>query len=781
MWYHTRPEDRSALRVFAFTGLLAALLVAVLFPILPSRLKVGEGDIAAHTVRAPREVHYESQVLREQLQEQRKASVRQVVAYDVNVQSQQLAKLTEIVARITGQRDTPGFPRAARDEGIARIQGVNLSAAQRATILDFTPEQWARTVDEAFRVLRAVLEEPFSAAELEDRKAAARNRVRDGFPALEGDIVVALVQPLVVPTQRVDEAETQKARERAASSVEPQVQTYAKGQVIVREGEVIDRAKIEALQAAGLLNVRLSTHEIAGVVVVALLAAGALGLYLSTFPTPTLASMRRLLVVALLVAGLVLTAKLYLPLVLPDNDRRFLALVLPVAAVPMLVAALFEAPFAIVVAVVSTVLATFTAQYLPDISGIVGLASVQPLQMTAAYLFGGVAGVLVVQRAERLSRFFLAGTAVSVASFLGLISFWFLDDSRRPVDLAWMAAASVLAGGLTSVLTVGLFALLGSVFGITTRLQLMELAQLNAPLLRRLQDEAPGTFHHSILVGNLAERAADLIGADSLLARVGSYYHDIGKLGRPGYFIENQLAGGNPHADLDPATSSQILQDHVRHGLELARRHRLPDRVRAFIQEHHGTLRTAYFYRLAAQVDPDVDPALFTYTGPRPRSRETAIVMLADSTEAAVRAARDPSPERIEAVVEQVIAERLADGQFDECDLTLRDLRVIADSFKRSLRAIYHPRVEYPAPAPAEEARRRTAALPPASQGRLTLVGGSGVLAPRIGTHRTLNGAAPAAEEPAEEPAPAVPPAPAGDADAGAAAEAPVARPAMGS
>ncbi|MBI2760335.1 MAG: HDIG domain-containing protein [Chloroflexi bacterium] len=707
-------------RVIAFSALLAGLLVAVLFPILPSRLSVKRGDVAAQTIRAPREVRYNSDELRKQIQDQRLASVREVVSYDVDVRGRQRASLRAITDRITGQRNSPGFPRATRDEGIARIQGVTLSASQRGVILDFTPEQWNQTVEEAERVLSVILEEPFSAGDSEDRKASVRNRVQDGLTTIQGDIVVSLVQPLVVPTQRTDAAATQREKDRVAAAVEPQPRVYAKSQVIVREGDVIDEVALEALRAAGLLESQLSLEDLAAVLVVSLLSAGALGLYIHVFQPPSLGMLRRLVATAILIGGLVLTAKLYLPLVVPDSDRRFLAFVLPVAAVPMLVAALFEAPFALAIAVVCTMLATFTALYLPEVSGIVGLSAAQPLQMAAAYLFGSLAGVMVMHRAERFNRFLLAGVAVSAASFMGLLAFWFLDGSRRPLDLAWMAGASVITGGLSAVLTVGLFALLGSVFGITTRLQLMELAQFNAPLLRRLQDEAPGTFHHSIIVGNLAERAADLIGADSLLVRVGAYYHDIGKMGRPGFFAENQLSGGNPHDALAPLDSSAILQEHVHHGLELARRFGIPERVRACIQEHHGTLRTAYFYRKAVQTDPDVDPMLFTYSGPRPQSRETALVMLADSTEATVRAAKDRSTERIDTMVENVIAERMAEGQFDDCDLTLRDLRVIAESFKQTMRAVYHPRVEYPEPTAAEQERRRTAALPPAS--RLTLV-----------------------------------------------------------
>src|SRR3990170_194592 len=188
------------------------------------------------------------------------------------------------------------------------------------------------------------------------------------------------------------------------------------------------------------------------------------------------------------------------------------------------------------------------------------------------------------------------------------------------------AATNGLGSGL---LTAGAFAVVGVVLGVTTRVQLMELGQLNAPLLRRLQDEAPGTSHHSVIVGNLAERAADLVGADALLVRVGCYYHDIGKILQPGFYIENQLAGDNPHDSMDPRASARIISQHVQVGLELASRYGLPARVQAFIPEHHGTRLVPYFYRVASQRDPRVSPELFRYPGPKPQSRETAIVMLA--------------------------------------------------------------------------------------------------------------------------------------------------------
>jgi putative nucleotidyltransferase with HDIG domain len=687
------------MRALAFAGLVFALLAVVLFPVLPRAVEVSPGQIAAQTVRAPRNISYNSDAIRAQLQDQAARSVREVVTYNVNAKSLQLARLTDIVNRMGSVRDAPGQTRSAKEDGLQRIPGLNLTASQRSTVLDLSPDGWRQVIDESVRVLGGILEEPFSAAELEDRRASVPARVAAGQTSAQGELVAALVKPLVVPTQQVDEAETQRARDRAVAAIGPQPVSYARNQVIVREGEPIDAAKLEALKQAGLLDVRVRGGDLLAVTLISLLASSTLGFYLLVLRPPSLSSTRRLALVAVLIGAVVLASKLYLPVVTPDNDHRYYAFALPVALAPLLVASLFEAPFAILIAVVLAVLSTFTAVYLPDASGVIGLSGSQPLQMTATYFFGGVAGVLAVQRAERLNRYVLAGAAVAAATFLSLAAFWAIDDLRARNDLLWMAGNAAAAGALTALLAVGLLAALGSLFDVTTRLQLMELAQLNAPLLRRLQEEAPGTFHHSIMVGNMAERAADKIGADSLLVRVGAYYHDIGKMGRPAFYIENQLGGENPHDRLDAGASAQIIQEHVRHGIELARRHRLPEQVRAFIPEHHGTRLVTYFYRIAAREDPDVDPARFRYPGPKPQSKETALVMLADSTEAIVRASQDRSQDRIDALVEAVISERVTEGEFDDCDITLRDLRVIAESFKSSLRAIYHPRIEYPAPA----------------------------------------------------------------------------------
>jgi putative nucleotidyltransferase with HDIG domain len=257
--------------------------------------------------------------------------------------------------------------------------------------------------------------------------------------------------------------------------------------------------------------------------------------------------------------------------------------------------------------------------------------------------------------------------------------------------------ASFGSGLLSAGLALAILFLSGAIFDNTTVVQLIELSRLSHPLLQQMVTTAPGTYHHSLTVANLAEQAAERIGADSLLTRVGAYFHDIGKMANPHFFVENQLDGLNPHDQLDPLTSSTILQNHVSDGLKLAAKYRLPSRVRDFIAQHHGTTKTNYQYAQACNDNNGpVDAQPFRYPGPRPQSKETALLMLADGIEAAVRACRCTSLEEMDEVVRKVFGERLADHQLDDSDLTLREMEVVRQSFLETLRGMYHPRIQYP-------------------------------------------------------------------------------------
>ncbi len=502
----------------------------------------------------------------------------------------------------------------------------------------------------------------------------------------------------------------------------PAFQTFeANGRVIVQEGQSVTDEQLTQIRGAGLLDNKLSLTNAAAAALMGALGGAFLALYVYLFHPAELNNTRRLFLVGLLVVLWVAGAKVFLSQCLPDSDRLYLSYMIPIAAAPMLIATLLDGGLAVAVAALLAMLATFSGYYMPDARQALDSSPLDSLQMASTFLLTGLAGIYAVREAERVNNYATAGVSVGFVTFVSLLSFWLLLPDRDGIDIVWMVAASGVVGLGSVIIIMGGSYILGAAFGVSTRIQLMELAQLSHPLLRQLQEQAPGTFHHSVIVGNLAERAADLVGADALLVRVGAYFHDIGKITKPGFYIENQMGGENPHDRLDPHSSAKMVSEHVRAGMKLTARYRIPARVRAFVPEHHGTRLVTFFYRKASIQDPMTDPDKFRYPGPKPQSRETAMVMLADSVEAVVRAAKDRSHEKIDELVEAVINERVTEGQLDECDLTLRDLRIIAESFKATLRGIYHPRIEYPAPTKAELAGTTSASVaylkPPSEPG----------------------------------------------------------------
>jgi putative nucleotidyltransferase with HDIG domain len=312
------------------------------------------------------------------------------------------------------------------------------------------------------------------------------------------------------------------------------------------------------------------------------------------------------------------------------------------------------------------------AVLLVDVAAIASMASLKD----RARLVAGASSVVAVMTAAAAGASALAGTH--------------LDAIARE------AALGAAGGVVTVIAALGLLAVFEALFGVTSDVRLLELANPSAPLMRRLMFEAPGTYTHAILTGNLAEAAAQAIGADPLLARVGAYYHDVGKLARPGFFVENQSGCSNPHANTSPSLSALIITAHVREGVELAVQHRLPPEVVDIIRQHHGTSVVSYFYRKATANGEPVVEADFRYSGELPTSREAAIVMLADAAEAAVRAMTKPTPPRIEECVRRVLDTKLADHQLDHAELTFADLERIVEVYTRMLSGLYHPRIEYP-------------------------------------------------------------------------------------
>ncbi|MBI4496913.1 MAG: HDIG domain-containing protein [Chloroflexi bacterium] len=726
MDFPTHPDSsvrRSLAQGVAFVLLLALSLVLVLaLPLLPPRYELQVGDVAPRTIKSPRDVPpFRSDVLTNERKQRAAAAVSEILVFDATVAEQQLRRAQAILERMSQARERSGLSPEQRHQAIAAatIPPLSPEVAEYTARLDAS--QWQAVRAEVVRLLQEGAQKRIVADQLEAARVELGEQVRPEFDPDQAQVIRALALPLLQPNLSVDPAETERTRRLVMEQVEPISLRIVKGETIVRDGQIIGAVDLEKLQAAGLLRASVRWRDLVGTALIALALSLVLGIYLMRAQPTLLHSPRRLLLLALVVLGTALAAKVMLP------GRPLWVYLFPLAAGPMLIATLLDATLAAVAGGVLSLLAAYLADYAPELGVLLSTSGLETLEKVAFYFAGSIVGILGIARARRVVSFFLAGSAVSLASVVTMSGFWLLMP-ERPLE-AWGAAAvaALVNGLLAAAFTVGTFVVLGHLFGITTSIQLLELSQPDQPLLRQLLVEAPGTYYHSLLVGNLAERAAEAVGADPLLARVGAYYHDIGKVANPGFFIENQRTGDNPHDRLVPEHSAAMLIAHVRDGVRLARKHRLPAKIQDFITEHHGTRLALYFYHRAVERAGDpaaVDRAAFRYPGPRPQSKEAAVVMLADSVEAATRSLQHPTPADINALVDRIVAERVAEGQLDDSELTLRDLHRIREVFKDALQGIFHPRIAYPvstyepepADVPAPERHQEQASEAPADQ-----------------------------------------------------------------
>nr|MBC8248934.1 HDIG domain-containing protein [Anaerolineales bacterium] len=537
---------------------------------------------------------------------------------------------------------------------------------------------------EAISVVDEAMSEEIRESQLDQARRRVSTLVDLALSEVQAGIVSELARDLIKPNSFYNAEKTDEAKQLARESVQPVSQTIAEGEIILREGDIVTSLDVEALSALGLRQAEIEWQGVVSTIIFVLLTAIILGLYLVRFRPEYWVRWPRLLLLLLLLILFILTAELMV------SDQATRSYLLPTAALSMLLTVLLGPQLAITVTVLFSVIVGFMAG-----------GSLEP----AVYaLVGGLIASLSLCRVERLSAFFGAGVYVALVNLAVILAFRLPKQDYDAVQLLTLAGFSLVNGGLSASITLAGFYLLGTLFDITTSLQLMELARPTHPLLRQLLLKAPGTYHHSILVSNLAEEAAGRIGADALLARVGAYYHDIGKTIRPYFFVDNQEDGVNVHERLDPQTSAQIIISHVTDGLDLAKKHRLPSKVRDFIAQHHGTSLATYFYRQALESDGDeVNEEDFRYPGPKPQTKETAIVMLADSCEAAVRGEHPDSLEGVEELIRKIIGSKMLDGQLDECDLTLHDLDEVRGAFVSILQGVFHPRIKYPEEAKVEE------------------------------------------------------------------------------
>jgi putative nucleotidyltransferase with HDIG domain len=678
-------EDKSARRawvplllcaLFVITGLSVTLAL----PAIPRSGPMATGMVSAHDVLAPRRVTYVSRLLTEDAQTRAEASVEPIYTMDSSVARQQLTRVDQILTYVGSIRQDNHASMEDKARWISKISDLVLPPSVVTTVVSLDDAGWQSVSGEVSYLLDRLMREGVPDDQLEETRAQVPQLVSYALAPEQAEVVTALVQAMLKPNRFFDEQQTAERREQARDAVQPVQVVIEQGEAVLRQGDVVTPLHLEQLTALGLQPSEPEVHTLVSMLLFVLALVLVLSVFIWRARREILSHRGRVILLSLLIVLTAVAAKLVMP------GHVLLPYFFPMAAFAMLVSVLIDTQLSIV--------ATFT------LSLFVGFVTGGSLDLTVYVLLGSVVAALVVSRLEHLGTFAWAAVATAVVNVIVAVAFRLFSWGYDPVGLLQLAGASVANGVLSSSLTFTSFFWLGSAFGIATPLQLMELARPTHPLTRRLLMEAPGTYHHSLLVSNLGERAAHLVGADPLLVRVAALHHDVGKVLRPYFFVENQASGENYHQQLDAKTSAEIIISHVQDSLDLARKYRFPQKVLDVMAQHHGTTSVGfgYFYREACKEAEggSVDESDFRYPGPKPQSKEAAIVMLADSVEAAVRASSPASAGEIERIVRKIANDRLVSGELDECQLTLRDLDLIRTAFIEVLQGVSHLRIQYP-------------------------------------------------------------------------------------
>lgn len=682
-----RFKRREALKLLLAAFLFVAASVAVLeMEFAPNNLaQLAAGDIAPQDIIAHTHISYESAIATEA--EKTRAESRVTVSYSrpaPEVARQQLATADNILTYLDAVRSDPD-PALSAEKRLAwvhQIQPVSFTPEEAEAILKLNDTLWLDAKDEIRSALEDIMRNEIRDSQLISMRRRLNLLISSDVPDIEALVIVAIAEDLIQPNTFEDEVRTNEDRKAARDSVSPVFKTLEQNEVVVRAGERISTEDIEALQALGLQNPETTWHNIASTFIWLSILMILLGYYMLKYHPADLKDNQKLITLGVLMFLFVVAIRATVP------GHALLAYALPMTALTIMIAVLLDPQLALMVTLVMGLIEMYAAN--------------TSLELFSYVILSGFIVALTIGPMAQLDRLLWAGLYTIICNVLVIVAFRFFGNDMEISALLTRVGVGLLNGVLSAGLPLLGFVIVGSATDMVTYIQLSELSRPTHPLLLELLRRSPGTYHHSLLISNLAEQAAERVGANAFLCRIGAYYHDVGKITRPYFFTENFIPGGsNLHASLTPEASAQIIISHVPDGLKLAKKYHLPSVIQAFIAEHHGTDKAGYFYNEALRAAGDdksqVDEAMFTYPGPKPQSKETAILMLADASEATVRSVQPHSSEEIDEIVRRTIANRMKAGQFDECNLTMRDLEQIRLAFNDVLQGVSHPRIKYPA------------------------------------------------------------------------------------
>lgn len=664
-------------RIFLFAVAAILTYFIIMTVVTPKRYNFIEGDIASVDIKAPRDIIDEEATNAKEQEVAAKVEKKFTLKNEVKIEASQNIK--SFFDKLINLKSSEIDEKEKINE-LKKIEAFKLSDNQYKTLLELTVNkdtelQWIAlaAIDKAYE---NQIEEN-SIEKIDEAKDTVEKYLKG--QSLESnieEIVQDMCDSQIHPNYFFDQAKTDESLKEALKSVSKVM--IKKNQIIVKEGEPITQRQISILTELGLLGDGVSKNYIYTYIITAFYVVFVFVLqyvYLKKEKKDIFNNNKLILLTLLLNLFTLATTRVF------EIASLFL---IPIACSPILMSVFLDSKVSIIINLLNLLLVSVIVGFNPQII-LIGIISII---IVAALL------KKVNQRNDILytTMYLSISVAVVVLSSGILLS---NNINKILIDMT----LSVLGALTSGILAIGLLPFLEYTFSLVTNMKLLELSNPNSPLLKRLLMEAPGTYHHSIMVANLAEVAAEEIGANTMLTRVGAYYHDAGKIKRPFFFGENQLGGVNPHNKISPSLSASIIISHVKDGLELAKEYDIPSAVSDMMIQHHGTTLVKYFYytlKNSSDNPESVKEEDFTYPGPKPQSREAAIIMMADSVEAAVRSIQEPTVEKIENMVNNIIKDKLDSGQLSECELTFRDLETIKSCFLKVLKGIYHSRIEYP-------------------------------------------------------------------------------------
>lgn len=697
--------DFTVFRVLFFLILGVVLYTAMFNNVKPEKLDLELFSVAKQTIRSP------STVEDKQSTEQKRKEARDQVKDVYTLKNEYTENRVDLITSIfqsamdvndevaeekdkeAAAADKPAKPETTAEDKVAKLKAKltttvtsDLSSQVFSALVQASNDELQIAKDLTVTAINTVMANRIPADEVENAKKQVEEELK--YSTLNEDLRMASIELgryAVIQNVFYDPAATKELQQQAAESVEPV--KILQGQIIVEEGKLINQNIYRQLKLVGLLDNSKTFKPFIGLMVLIVIMLSGIYYYFHQLKSVPEKRQTYLLMYGFIFILSILIMKIISMLQIFNYSG--IGYIFPAAMAGMMIKILIDEKLAILMSVILAVCGSILFNE--------GVTGTMNFSEGIYILFSALAGVLFLNKLNHRAKILQAGLFTVFINLLTILMLMYLPNGQfTGLEYGYAFITALVSGIGSAVLTIGLLPFFEASFGILSPIRLIELSNPNHPLLRKILMEAPGTYHHSVMVANLSEAACEAIGANGLLARVGSYYHDIGKTRRPNFFIENQMHHDNPHDKLPPDKSAQIIIAHVTDGVNILKKHQMPKEIVEIAEQHHGTTLLKYFYHKSCQDNPETSEADYRYPGPRAQTKESAVVGIADSVEAAVRSMKHPTPEEIESLVKKIISDRVQDGQLDECDLTIKEIEMVSHTLCETLSGIFHSRIEYP-------------------------------------------------------------------------------------